>query len=75
MRVVSIHTYPIKGCYRLDQERAAVQPWGLAGDRRWLVVDAATGRGITQRDTTRLTQIRRPRSMADWCCGWTASAT
>jgi uncharacterized protein YcbX len=57
MRVASIHTYPIKGCYRLDQERAAVEPWGLAGDRRWLIVDL-DGKAITQRDTTRLTQIR-----------------
>ena len=39
MRVASIHTYPIKGCHRLDQDRAAVEPWGLSGDRRWLIVD------------------------------------
>lgn len=58
MRVASIHTYPIKGCHRLDQERAAVQPWGLFGDRRWLIVDPDDGKAITQRDTTRLTQIR-----------------
>src|SRR5690348_16918801 len=57
MRVVSIHTYPVKGCHRVDQERAAVEPWGLAGDRRWLIVDPETGSAITQRDTAKLTQI------------------
>jgi len=58
MRVASIHTYPIKGCYRADQERVAVEPWGLSGDRRWLIVDPDDGKAITQRDTARLTQIR-----------------
>jgi MOSC domain-containing protein len=58
MRVVSLHTYPVKGCYRIDQLRAEVQPWGLAGDRRWLIVDAGTGKAITQRDSVALTAIR-----------------
>jgi uncharacterized protein YcbX len=34
-----------------------VEPWGLAGDRRWLVVDHESGKAITQRDTTALTQV------------------
>ena len=58
MRVVSIHTYPIKSCYRVDHERVEVEPWGMAGDRRWCVVDPATGEAITQRDNRSLTQIR-----------------
>lgn len=58
MRVASLHMYPVKGCYRVDLERAVVEPWGFAGDRRWLVVDPETGRAITQRDTTLLTQLR-----------------
>ena len=57
MRVAALHTYPIKGCYRLSHERAEVQPWGLAGDRRWLIVDAQTGVALTQRDDVRLTRI------------------
>jgi uncharacterized protein YcbX len=56
MRVTSLHTYPVKGCHRIDQERAVVQPWGLVGDRRWLVADDE-GRMLTQRDDARLTQI------------------
>ncbi|MGC4808959.1 MOSC domain-containing protein [Micromonospora sp. DT228] len=53
MRLRSIHTYPVKGCHRLDHDGAFVQPWGLAGDRRWMVVDA-DGVGVTQREVTRL---------------------
>jgi MOSC domain-containing protein len=58
MRVSSVHIYPVKGCHRVDLDRAMVEPWGLAGDRRWLIVDTDTGRAVTQRDTTRLTQLR-----------------
>jgi uncharacterized protein YcbX len=57
MRISAIHTYPIKGCYRIDHDRVGVEPWGLAGDRRWLIVDE-DGRAITQREVAALTQIR-----------------
>ncbi|RKN30054.1 MOSC domain-containing protein [Micromonospora musae] len=53
MRLSAIHTYPVKGCHRLDHDGAQVLPWGLAGDRRWMVVDA-DGVGVTQRETQRL---------------------
>jgi uncharacterized protein YcbX len=56
MRLASIHTYPIKGCRRLDQDDAVVEPWGLAGDRRWLVVEPE-GKFITQRAEPRLALI------------------
>lgn len=57
MLLRSIHTYPVKGCHRLDHDDAFVHPWGLAGDRRWMVVDA-DGFGVTQRETTRLVGLR-----------------
>jgi uncharacterized protein YcbX len=57
VRVASLHTYPIKGCHRLDHDAAGVEPWGLAGDRRWMVIDP-DGVGITQRITPLLTQLR-----------------
>jgi hypothetical protein len=57
MRVSALHTYPVKGCHRLDHDVAQVEPWGLAGDRRWLVVDA-DGVGVTQRRHPRLTALR-----------------
>jgi len=58
VRLTSIHTYPVKGCHRVDHERATVEPWGLAGDRRWLIVDPATGRRLTQREVPTLTHIK-----------------
>jgi uncharacterized protein len=61
MRIASLHTYPIKGCRRLDHAAAAVEPWGLAGDRRWMIVDAG-GVGITQRIVPALALLTvRPR--------------
>ncbi|GIF15467.1 MOSC domain-containing protein [Actinoplanes teichomyceticus] len=61
MRITQLHSYPVKGCHRLDHDEAGVEPWGLAGDRRWMMVDAE-GVGITQRDTARLTRLAvRPR--------------
>jgi uncharacterized protein len=58
MWLAEIHTYPIKGCYRVEWEQAEVEPWGLAGDRRWLVVDPETGLAMTQRDIRAMTQVR-----------------
>lgn len=58
MHLAAIQTYPVKGCYRLEHELAEVEPWGLVGDRRWLIVDADSGRAVTQREHPGLTQIR-----------------
>jgi hypothetical protein len=57
MRIASLHTYPVKGCHRLDHDEARVEPIGLAGDRRWMVVDA-DGTGVTQRESQLLTALR-----------------
>ncbi|BCJ51955.1 molybdenum cofactor biosysynthesis protein [Actinoplanes sp. NBRC 14428] len=57
MRIASLHTYPVKGCHRLDHDVARVEPWGLAGDRRWMVIDP-DGVGITQREAPALTGLR-----------------
>ena len=61
MRITALYSYPVKGCRRLEHDVAEVEPWGLAGDRRWLMVDAE-GIGITQRDVPRLALLTvRPR--------------
>ncbi|GAA1603380.1 MOSC domain-containing protein [Actinoplanes couchii] len=66
MRISGLHTYPVKGCHRLDHDESRVEPWGLAHDRRWMIVDA-DGVGITQRDTPRLTRLTaRPRLGGLW---------
>ncbi|GIJ29250.1 molybdenum cofactor biosysynthesis protein [Micromonospora qiuiae] len=56
MRLSAIHTYPIKGCRGLDHDAATVAPWGLDGDRRWMVVDA-DGVGVTQREAGTLVKV------------------
>ncbi|WP_432831235.1 MOSC domain-containing protein [Dactylosporangium sp. CA-092794] len=57
MKLGYIATYPIKSCYRVEADRAEVEPWGLAGDRRWLIVDE-DAKLITQRDWPKLGRIR-----------------
>jgi uncharacterized protein YcbX len=52
-----VHTYPVKGCHRLDHDAACVDPCGLAGDRRWMVLDEH-GVGVTQREATELVTLR-----------------
>ncbi len=56
MRVASLHIHPVKGMRAVDVTRARVEPRGLAGDRRWLVVDEA-GVFLTQRTHPRLATI------------------
>jgi len=57
MRLSAIYTYPVKGCHRVPHDGARVEPWGLAGDRRWMIVDA-DGVGVTQRETNALVFLR-----------------
>ncbi|MEU2432030.1 MOSC N-terminal beta barrel domain-containing protein [Streptomyces sp. NPDC007861] len=49
----SAHVHPVKSVAGYAPGEAVVEPWGLAGDRRWMVVDAA-GRAVTQRQQARL---------------------
>ena len=57
MRVTSLRVYPVKSLAGLDVERAAVEPWGLARDRRWCLLDAA-GSTITARQAHHLLGLR-----------------
>ncbi|WP_203693069.1 MOSC domain-containing protein [Catellatospora coxensis] len=57
MRVASIFTYPVKGCRRMDRDTAMVEPWGLEGDRRWLIVDE-DGLGLSQHQHRELVTMR-----------------
>jgi hypothetical protein len=54
--LTSIHIYPVKGCRGLDLSQSAVEPWGLAGDRRWLLVDE-DGRFVSQREQASLARV------------------
>lgn len=53
MRVASLHIHPVKGMRAVDVARAQVEARGLAGDRRWLVVDA-NGVFLSQRSHAHL---------------------
>ncbi|MBZ5741337.1 MOSC domain-containing protein [Nocardioides mangrovi] len=55
-QLTSIHRFPVKSCRGESVGSAVVEPWGLAGDRRWMVVDDA-GAGITAREVNRLVLV------------------
>ncbi|HEX8511012.1 MAG TPA: MOSC N-terminal beta barrel domain-containing protein [Propionibacteriaceae bacterium] len=38
--LTGITRYPVKSCRREEMSSAVVERWGLAGDRRWMLVDA-----------------------------------
>ncbi|GGX75187.1 MOSC domain-containing protein [Streptomyces minutiscleroticus] len=44
----SIHVYPLKAARGHDPREAVVEPWGLAGDRRWVLIDESD-KVVTQR--------------------------
>ncbi|MFD5624697.1 MULTISPECIES: MOSC domain-containing protein [unclassified Streptomyces] len=49
----SIHVHPVKAFRGQAPREALVEPWGLAGDRRWALIDAE-GKVVTQRQQPRL---------------------
>ncbi|HTM85300.1 MAG TPA: MOSC N-terminal beta barrel domain-containing protein, partial [Mycobacterium sp.] len=57
MRVTSLRIYPVKSLGGMDVGRAEVEPWGLARDRRWCLLDAA-GTRITAREVHHLLRLR-----------------
>ncbi|MEU1540478.1 MOSC N-terminal beta barrel domain-containing protein [Actinacidiphila glaucinigra] len=56
-RLSALHVHPVKSLGGQRLSEAAVEPWGLAGDRRWMLADAA-GRCVTQREQPRLALAR-----------------
>ena len=54
--LTALYIYPVKGFRGLALTEAEVEPWGLAQDRRWMVVDWR-GRFITQRQVPRLALV------------------
>ena len=63
MHIEDILIYPVKALRGGSHEDAQVEPWGLRGDRCWMVVDA-NGRFITQRDIGRMALIQAVNSGA-----------
>jgi uncharacterized protein YcbX len=56
-RLTSIHRYPVKSLRGESLDVAQVEPWGLVGDRRWMLVDA-DGDAITAREVNAMLLIR-----------------
>lgn len=56
MKVHSLHYYPLKSGRVVDVAEAEVEPWGLAGDRRYMITDRS-GKFITQRELQALAQV------------------
>ncbi|GAA4892105.1 hypothetical protein LX16_2066 [Stackebrandtia albiflava] len=64
MRIVSLHVHPMKSIAPNDVAEAAVAPYGLAGDRRLLLVDR-DGAQVTAREHPRLLRVRAAYRMPD----------
>jgi len=56
MMLDAITIYPVKSMRGVVVQEAVVEPWGLAGDRRWMVVDG-NGRYLTQRELPGMARI------------------
>jgi MOSC domain-containing protein len=55
-QLTDVWRYPVKSCRGEQLTEALVEPWGLAGDRRWMIVDAA-GDAVTAREHPRLVLV------------------
>lgn len=55
--LLGLHRYPVKSLYRLSPREAVVEPWGLRGDRRWMLA-RPSGLAVTQRDLPALAGFR-----------------
>lgn len=53
MTVTAMNRFPVKSCRGEPLQRASVEPWGLQGDRRWMIVDEG-GEVITAREVHNL---------------------
>lgn len=56
-QVSALHVYPVKSLRATSTREVVVEPWGLAGDRRWMLVDATSLKAVTQREQPRLALV------------------
>ena len=56
IQLTDIRRYPVKSCRGEQLESGQVEPWGLLGDRRWMVIDP-TGEVVTAREVNRLVLV------------------
>lgn len=53
----ALRVHPVKSMAGCTPDSVVVEPWGLAGDRRWTLIDAR-GKAVTQRQQPRLALAR-----------------
>jgi uncharacterized protein len=56
VQLTALARYPVKSCRGVALESAQVRPWGLGGDRRWMLIDA-DGEVVTAREYPRLVLV------------------
>ncbi|WP_042433671.1 MOSC domain-containing protein [Streptacidiphilus anmyonensis] len=56
-RLTALRIHPVKSFHAQALETASVEPWGLAGDRRWMLVQP-DGEALTQREDPRLARFQ-----------------
>jgi uncharacterized protein YcbX len=57
MHLSALYRFPLKSCKPEPLQQAAFDGLGLAGDRRWMLVDEASGRFFTQRALPQMSQL------------------
>ncbi|KIQ35105.1 MULTISPECIES: MOSC domain-containing protein [Pseudomonas syringae group] len=57
LRLRALYRFPLKSCKAEILQRASFDGLGLAGDRRWMLVDEGTGRFLTQRAVSHMSQL------------------
>ena len=69
MRVKSLHIYPVKSGQGIKLQSAELRPRGLAGDRRFMIVDE-DGTFITQRQIPKLACLKTGLTRKGLCLSW-----
>jgi len=53
----ALYRYPLKSCMAESLQHASFDELGMSGDRRWMLVDEATGRFYSQRVLPQMSQL------------------
>ncbi|MEK1841965.1 MAG: MOSC N-terminal beta barrel domain-containing protein, partial [Pseudomonas sp.] len=57
MRLSALYRFPLKSGKGEPLNQVSLDKLGLDGDRRWMLVDEASGRFLTQRAVAKMSQL------------------
>lgn len=57
LHLSALYRFPVKSCKAQVLQQASFDALGMVGDRRWMLVDAASGRFLTQRALPHMSQL------------------